>query len=159
MSHPVSRRRTLPLLLAAGVLMAACTRPLPPPPDGMIPPPPPPQTVQSSELVSSLRVETGDTVVLTLQVTNPSAAPVAFNFSSGQSYDFAIRSGGAEVWRWSGDRGFTQALRTLTLAPGETWTFGERWTPPPGTRGELTAVGRLTSSDRPVERTAVFRLP
>ncbi|WP_420126677.1 BsuPI-related putative proteinase inhibitor [Longimicrobium sp.] len=156
MSHSVPRRRTLPLLLAAGVMIAACTRPLPPP-DGM--PSPPPQTVHSSELVSSLRVEAGDTVILTLQVTNPSAAPVAFTFPSGQSYDFAIRAGGAEVWRWSADRGFTQAVRTVTLAPGETWTFGERWAPPPGTRGEFTAVGRLTSSDRAVERTTVFRLP
>lgn len=159
MSHSVPRRRTLPLL-AAGVLMAACTRPLPPP-DGTLPSPPPPQTVQSSELVSSLRVQAGDTVVLTLQLTNPSAAPAAFTFSSGQTYDFVVRpaGAGAELWRWSADMGFTQAVRTLTLAPGETWTFGERWTPPPGTRGELVAVARLTSSDRPVEHTAVFRLP
>lgn len=156
MSHSIPRRRTLPLFFAAGVLMAACT---PPPPPAGGAPSPPPQTVQSPELVSSLRVEAGDTVVLTLQVTNPSAGPVAFTFPSGQTYDFVIRSGGAELWRWSADRGFTQALRTVTVAAGETWTFSERWTPPPGTRGELTAVARLASSDRPVERTAVFRLP
>ncbi|HYR11229.1 MAG TPA: BsuPI-related putative proteinase inhibitor [Longimicrobium sp.] len=161
MSHSVPRRATLLPLLLACVFAAACTRPLPPPPDGILPPPPPPQTMQSTELVSSLRVETGDTVTFTLQVTNPSAAPVAFTFASGQTYDFAVRPAGAggEVWRWSADRGFTQAVRTLTLAPGETWTFGERWTPPAETRGELTAVARLTSSDRPVERTANFRLP
>lgn len=130
----------------------------------MLPPPaplPPPQTVTSSELITSLSVETGDTVRLTLQVTNPSTAPVAVTFSSGQSYDFVVRpaGAGAEVWRWSADMGFTQALRTLTLGPGETWTFTERWTPPPGLRGEFAAIARLTSSDRPVERTATFRLP
>jgi Intracellular proteinase inhibitor len=158
MSHSLPRRRALPLLLAAGVLAAACTPP--PAPDGTRPPPPP-ATMEESALVSSLRVETGDTVRLTLQVTNPSAAPVSFTFPSGQSYDFAVRpaGGGAEAWRWSEQMGFTQAVRTVTLAPGETWTFGERWTPPPGTRGEFTAVARLTSSDHPVERTATFRLP
>ena len=147
MRHSIRFRGTLLLLLACGLLAAACTRPLPP--DGIVPPPSQPQPPQAaqSDLVSSLRVETGDTVV--------------FTFPSGQSYDFIVRpaGAGAEVWRWSGDRGFTQAVQTLTLAPGATWTFGSRWTPPAGTRGEFAAVGRLTSSDRPVERTATFRLP
>jgi hypothetical protein len=158
MSHSVPRRRTL-LLLAAGVLAAACTRPLPPPADGTVPQPP--QTVESSGLVSSLRVETGDTVVLTLQVTNPSAAPMVFNFTSGQMYDFAVRTAaGAEVWRWSADRGVTQAVQPRTLGPGETWTFTERWTPPAGLRGELSVTGRLGPSDRPlVGRATIFRLP
>jgi hypothetical protein len=157
MRHSIRLRGTLLLLLACGLLAATCTRPLAP--DGTVPPPPP-QAAQS-ELVSSLRVETGDTVVFTLQVTNPSSASVVFTFPSGQSYDFIVRpaGAGAEVWRWSGDRGFTQALQTLTLEPGATWTFGARWTPPAGTRGEFAAIGRLTSSDRPVERTATFRLP
>lgn len=155
MSHSAPLRGTL-LLLACGLLAGACTPPLPP--GGMVPPAPP-QAAESG-LVSSLRVEAGDTAVLTLQVTNPTAAPVAFSFSSGQTHDFTVRTAaGAEVWRWSADRGFAQALQTRTLGPGETWTFTERWTPPAGTRGEFTAVARLTSSDRPVERTATFRLP
>src|SRR5687768_11016434 len=106
MRHSIRLRGTLLLLLACGLPAAACTRPLAP--DGTVPPPPP---AAQSELVSSLRVETGDTVVLTLQVTNPTAAPVPFTFSSGQTYDFIVRpaGAGAEVWRWSGDRGFTQA--------------------------------------------------
>lgn len=152
--------RPATLLLLAALWLAACTRPLPP--DGVATPAPPqpPQSVQTG-LVTSLQVETGDTVVLTLQVTNPSTAPVAFTFSSGQSYDFVVRpaGAGAEVWRWSADRGFTQAVRTATLGPGETWRFSERWTPPPGLRGQFAAVARLTSSDRPVERTATFTLP
>lgn len=161
MSHPVARRGTLLLLILAAAL-AGCTRP--PPPDGTLPPPPPPQPPQTVQepLVTSLHVQAaGDTVLFTLQVTNATAAPLAFTFPSGQSYDFVVRpeGGGAEAWRWSADRGFTQAVRTLTLEPGGTWSFAERWTPPPGTRGRFAAVGRLTSSDRPVERTAVFALP
>ena len=151
------RRRTLPLLLAAAALAGACTRPLPPPPDGMPATPPPPQPA----LVSSLSVETeADTVLFTLQVTNPYEAPVQVTFPSGQTYDFAVRdAAGRELWRWSAERGFTQAVQTRTLPPGTTWTFGERWTPPAATRGALTAVGRLASSSHAVERTAVFRLP
>src|SRR5829696_3555525 len=99
MSHSFPRVSTLPLL-AALALAAACTRP----------PPLPPHTVDATGLVSSLRVETGDTVRFTLQVTNPSAAPVSFTFPSGQSYDFAVRpaGGGAEAWRWSEQMAFTQ---------------------------------------------------
>jgi hypothetical protein len=146
------RRRALPLLAALS-LAAACT-PLPPA-SGPAP------TADAPELVTSVGVQTqGDTVLLSLQITNPSAVPVAFTFPTGQTYDFAVRgAGGAEVWRWSADRGFTQAVQSLTLAPGATWRFGERWAPPAGLRGEFTAVGRLVSSDHPVERTATFRLP
>ena len=156
MSHSAPPcRRTLLLLLVAAV-PAACTPPLPLPPDGMPPAPEPPQP----PLVTSLSVETaGDTVLLALRVTNPYQAPVQVTFPSGQTYDFAVRAGGRELWRWSADRGFTAAVQTLTLEPGGTWTFGERWVRPAGVRGELTAVGRLTSSTHPVERTAAFRAP
>lgn len=145
------------VLLAALALLAACTRPLAPPPGGMPPPPAPP----GPSLVSSLSVETeGDTVVLTLQVTNPQEAPVEVTFPTGQAYDFAVReAGGRELWRWSADRGFTQAVQTRPLAPGATWTFTARWTPPAGVRGALTAVARLASSSHAVEHTSAFRLP
>ncbi|HEU0302609.1 MAG TPA: BsuPI-related putative proteinase inhibitor [Longimicrobium sp.] len=155
MSHSAPPRRRILLLLLLAAL-PACTRPLPPPPDGMPPPPQPPPPA----LVTSLHVETAaDTVVLALRVTNPHQAPVQVAFLSGQTYDFAVLGGGREIWRWSADRGFTQAVQTLTLEPGGTWSFGERWVRPPGIRGELTAVGRLTSSTHAVERTAVFRVP
>ncbi|HEV3049362.1 MAG TPA: BsuPI-related putative proteinase inhibitor [Longimicrobium sp.] len=154
MSHSVPRPGIL-LLLAALLVAGACTRPLPAPASGTLPPPAPPS------LVSSLSVETeGDTVVLTLQVTNPYDAPVAVTFPSGQTYDFSVRdAGGRVLWTWSADRGFIQAVQTRTLAAGETWTFRERWTPPSGTRGALTAVARLASSSHAVEHTRTFTRP
>lgn len=141
------------VLPAALALLAACTRPLPPPPGAPAAPGP--------SLVSSLSVETeGDTVVLALQVTNPHDATVEVTFPTGQAYDFAVRdAGGRELWRWSAERGFTQAVQTRPLAPGATWSFTERWIPPAGTRGALTAVARLASSSHAVEHTSAFRLP
>ena len=157
MSQSAPPRRRSPLLLAAGALaLAACTRPLPPPSDGMLPPP---ESAQPA-LVTSLSVQTaGDTVLLALRVTNPRQAPVEVTFPSGQTYDFAVRAGANELWRWSAGRGFTAAVQTLTLEPGGTWEFGERWVRPASVRGELTAAGWLTSSTHAVERTTVFRLP
>lgn len=113
-------------------------------------------------LVSTLQVETApDSVRFVLQVTNASAAPVEVRFNTGQTFDFLVRDDrGAEIWRWSADMGFTQALRSETLAPGETRTLSAAWRPGAGLAGrELTAVGRLTSGSHPLERRLAFRLP
>ena len=155
MSHfAPPRPRALLLLFAAAA--AACTPPRPLPPGET----PPPADPAQPALVTSLNVEpAGDTVVLALRVTNPHAAPVRVTFPSGQTYDFAVLGGGVELWRWSAGRGFTQAVQTRTLEPGGTWEFGERWVRPAGVHGELTAVGRLTSSTHAVERSTAFRVP
>ncbi|HEX9936396.1 MAG TPA: BsuPI-related putative proteinase inhibitor [Longimicrobium sp.] len=101
-----------------------------------------------------------DSVRFTLQVTNTSQQPVALQFSSGQSYDFSVSDGGTVLWRWSEDMGFTQALRTETLAPGQTRSWSEAWRPARLPAGRvLVATGRLTSTSHPVERTQTFRLP
>lgn len=142
------------LMLAALAAAAACT-PAAPRDDT-----PSSASAGSGPLASSLSVQpAGDSVRLALQVTNTTSAAVEVEFRSGQTHDFVVRRGGEELWRWSADMGFTQALQTVTLAPGETRTFAETWRPAPGTSGTLTAVGRLTSSSHPVERTTEFRLP
>lgn len=112
-------------------------------------------------LVVTLQTDAAaDSVRFTLQVTNSSAEPVTLRFSSGQSYDFSVRDGATEVWRWSGDMMFTQALRDETLAPGQTRSWSEVWRPAAGLRGHtLTATARLASTSHPVERTQTFRLP
>ncbi len=73
--------------------------------------------------------EPGAPVTLTVIASNPTNAPVTLNFSTGQIYDAIISAapGGAEVWRWSGGRFFTQALANRTVAPGESLTFTETW--------------------------------
>lgn len=111
-------------------------------------------------LLPSLQATTlGDRVRLVLQVTNTSGSPVPLEFSSGQTHDFAVLQGGREVWRWSADQMFTQALQSRTVSPGETLTWEAEWVPPAGLSGELTAVGTLTAMERPVEQRTTFRLP
>ncbi|HEY7769673.1 BsuPI-related putative proteinase inhibitor [Longimicrobium sp.] len=142
------------LLIAVALALAACT----PPAGG--PAPRAGAGDAASPLIASLSVQPGaDSVRLTLQVTNAGTTPVTLSFSSGQSYDFAVRSGGTTLWTWSADRSFMQALRTETLGAGETRTWSESWTPPRGTSGSLTAVATLTSTSHPVERSTEFRLP
>ena len=112
-------------------------------------------------LVTTLSVEaTADSVRFLLQVTNATQAPVVLEFRSGQSYDFTVRDGATTVWSWGADMMFTQALRSMSLAPGETRSFTESWRPPASLRGRaLTATAQLTSMSHPVERTQAFRLP
>lgn len=95
---------------------------------------------------------------LILTVTNASAAPVDLAFRSGQSFDFVVLRNEQELWRWSGDQMFTQAIRDETLAAGETLTYEATWRPPAGTGGELVARGILTTQN-PVQQETVFRLP
>ena len=145
--------------LAALALLAACV-----PPEPVAPAAPAGSESaggSTGPLVASLSVEpTAESVRFLLQVTNATQSPLALQFSSGQSYDFAVSDGGTSVWTWSADKMFTQALRSVTLAPGETRSFEERWRPPASLRGRaLTATARLTSMSHPVERTQAFRLP
>jgi hypothetical protein len=110
-------------------------------------------------IASSLDVSVGTDVRLTLHVTNSSDSTVELRFPSGQTHDFAVvDSTGREVWRWSADRMFTQALQTRTLAAGHSLTYEERWSPGSIT-GALTAVGRLASVNLPVEKRVEFTLP
>ncbi len=74
----------------------------------------------------------GEPIALTLAVRNPTDAPVTLRFATGQRYDFVIASAtGAEVWRWSTDRAFTQGLGEQVVPPGWELDYNE------------TFVGRL----------------
>jgi len=112
-------------------------------------------------LVTTLSVEpTADSVRFLLQVTNATQAPLTLEFRSGQSYDFVVSDGGQTVWSWASDMMFTQALRSVTLASGETKSYAETWRPAASLRGKtLSVTARLTSSSHPAARTQAFRLP
>lgn len=113
------------------------------------------------ELLPSVQVTTAnDSVEFVLQVTNTTDAPVALTFPSGQTYDFVVYDGsGREVWWWSAEQMFTQAVREETVAPGETRTYSEVWVPAPGTTGTFEVEGVLTVSNREVRQRTSFRVP
>lgn len=111
-------------------------------------------------LASSVGVEVrSDSVRIVLHVTNPTNQPVVLEFSSGQRYDFAVRTAaGADVWRWSADKSFLQALGSETIPPGGTLDYAEVWVP--GNRtGSFIAVAELTSLNHRVREQAAFQLP
>lgn len=113
-----------------------------------------------TSLVSSLQVEPfADSVQFHLSVTNPAAEPVQLTFPSGQSFDFVVMDNGREVWRWSGDQMFTQAIRTETLQPGQTQSYRATWMAPSGMSGEFTVRGMLTAQEHRVEQETRVRLP
>jgi hypothetical protein len=152
-------RRIFPALLLALAVGAAACRPAagPSPSAG-----PELETSRyTGPLVSSFQVEpAGDSVRFTLQLTNPTTAPVRLSFSSGMTHDFAVREGTRDVWRWSADRSFVQALMTVSLGAGETMSYTEVWRPGPGLRGRrLTATAYLTSTNHPIQQTTAFALP
>lgn len=145
------------IAVLAVALLAACAPVSPPAQNGA---PAPRQDAPAEALVSSLSVEAaGDSVRLTLQVTNATAGPLTLSFPSGQTYDFAVLRGDETLWQWSADKRWMQALRDETLAAGETRTFTEPWVTAGAPRGELRARAWLTSTSHAVERTATFRLP
>jgi Intracellular proteinase inhibitor len=94
-----------------------------------------------------------------LDLTNATKKNLELEFPSGQEYDCAvIDSTGREVYRWGKERMFTQSLQNRLLGAGETLTFEEQWSAP-GTRGKLTAIATLMSSNHPVETRVEFVIP
>jgi hypothetical protein len=111
-------------------------------------------------LLASLQVYTsGERIGLVLQLTNTDDAPLEVTFPSGQSFDFLVQAGPEELWRWSGDQLFTQAVRRETWGAGESRRFEAEWEPPASARGMVTVTGMLVSSDHPVRQSTRITLP
>lgn len=70
----------------------------------------------------------GEDIEFLLTLTNSSTASVTLDFNSGQQYDFYINSpDGVNVWRWSDEGVFIQALTTLTIGAGESLEVRQVW--------------------------------
>jgi len=112
-----------------------------------------------TSLAASAKVAVGAMVNLAIQVTNLAPHSVEVNFPSGQTHEFAILdSTGAEVWRWSTGRMFTQALQNREVGSNQTLSFREQWDAR-GHHGKYTALATLKSSNHPVEERVDFVLP
>lgn len=101
----------------------------------------------------SIAAESGR-VDFVFTVTNAGAEPVDLQFPSGKVTDVAVSDREREVWRWSEDRMFTQALQTETLAPADSLTHEVTWADPPA--GTYTATATLEATNATVEAGARF---
>ncbi|MGG0739078.1 BsuPI-related putative proteinase inhibitor [Niallia taxi] len=69
-----------------------------------------------------------DYAEITLTVANKSEKDLKLVFSSSQKYEISIRQkGGKEVYRYSANKSFLQALQELKLKAGDTHTWVEKW--------------------------------
>lgn len=109
----------------------------------------------SLELRHTEPLQAGAPVRWTLVLRNDTPRPLDLEFPSGKDGDVVLRQGGRERYRWSADRMFTTAVRTLSAGPNETLTFALE---SPGLTvgpGEYQLVATLASSEKvpPLERT------
>lgn len=63
-------------------------------------------------------LEAGEAVKWGLILVNERDEPVAMSFGSAQEGDVVLFDDGTEVYRWSDDRAFAQAIREERLEPG-----------------------------------------
>lgn len=91
-------------------------------------------------------VEEGS-VAFAFTVTNDDEEPATLQFSTGQVANVAVFEDGEEVWRWSADRMFTQALDDETLPPGESLHREVTWSDPPSGVYTATATLQATNAD------------
>jgi hypothetical protein len=108
-----------------------------------VPPPPPPKPAeQRPKQIDNVAKISDDNPALDVQVMqvsgghkfvlnvfNTSDKLLPFDFTSGQTYDFAVIDTltGQEVWRWSRRMFFTQVLRKEAIRPNKNWTFEVTW--------------------------------
>lgn len=70
----------------------------------------------------------GEPVEVTLNIKPTGAGSVTLAFQSGQKFDFVVRyPRGGDVWVWSHDKVFTQALESKTVQAGEILTYRGTW--------------------------------
>ncbi|ERH10944.1 MAG: hypothetical protein J07HX64_02723 [halophilic archaeon J07HX64] len=72
-------------------------------------------------------------VEFAFEVTNNGPDAVELTFRSGKRADVAVTDTetGDEVWRWSQNRMFTQAISTIKLESGDTFDRTFTWSDPP----------------------------
>jgi hypothetical protein len=83
------------------------------------------------------QVRSGARVQWRLDITDRSVSPLTLTFASGLKFDVALldRNTGAELYRWSTGRSFTQAIEETVVTPGASWGIGiteEALAVPPG---------------------------
>ncbi len=74
-------------------------------------------------------VHVGPTLRFKLYIANRGDKPLRIRFPSSQKYDFAVMTPDQQttLWRWSWGRNFEIGFSDLILAPGQQYTYTEKW--------------------------------
>jgi hypothetical protein len=96
-------------------------------------------------------MRTGHSVTWTLNVENRTKDTVTLHFASGKDGDVALQQGGREVYRWSANRLFSQALRQIRLAAGARHAFHLTEKALPAPAGDYELVAALAADPSPGE--------
>ncbi|MBI3792590.1 MAG: hypothetical protein HY275_17140 [Gemmatimonadetes bacterium] len=109
----------------------------------------------SDGIEARVDVTTAPVVTFMLELTNRTGKVIELQFPSAQTHDFAVLDpSGRTVWKWSGDRMFTQVISTETIAKNAQLTFTEEWRD--AKPGAYTLVATATSASHPVEERIAF---
>ncbi len=74
------------------------------------------------------RYNSGESVRLTLRLTNHGDKPLQLTFPSAKTHDVTVSDeDGRIVWQWSHDRAFAQALQERTVLAGGSLTRDVAW--------------------------------
>ncbi|MCP8615552.1 BsuPI-related putative proteinase inhibitor [Salirhabdus salicampi] len=91
------------------------------------------QQVDITSLLEELELtvnteKTADSVTFQLTLTNSGNQDVELTFSSGQQYEIVVENEqGAEVYKYSHGKAFTEALINKQIGAGESETWEETW--------------------------------
>ena len=106
-------------------------------------------------LETAFEVTVGDGVTFSFSIVNAGDTPIELTFRDACRVDFAVSDAdGRDIWRYSDDKSFDQALATADLQPGETASFDAEWPDP--TPGDYTAEARLRVLERDVRARTPF---
>jgi hypothetical protein len=86
-----------------------------------------PAGLQVKLLTDKTAYAAGDPVTIQLVITNVGSTPLTFNSNNSQRFDFVVRAGDREIWRWSKGRMFAMMLTSWKLAPGNAITYSAVW--------------------------------
>lgn len=124
-----------------------------------------PKTVKvlTAEIATDKNVyKLGETVKMTVKLTNNSSEAISTYFPSGQKYDLTVLCVKKLVrWKWSRGKMFTMAIQPLLLQPGKSISYAWTWDQkenggrpvPPGTYyvvGEIMLPARVKTSEKEI---------
>ncbi|MHA1583100.1 MAG: BsuPI-related putative proteinase inhibitor [Candidatus Baldrarchaeia archaeon] len=78
--------------------------------------------------IKERRFKVGEVLSFSLEILNTQDKTLKLFFPTSKIYDFVVYDeSGKEVYRWSGNKLFTQAITRIVLKPKETKVFSLEW--------------------------------